>query len=457
MNLLQLDYVLLLYSLLSLAALWPYFRKLSTPRLPSPMAWAVLAGLAVVQTILVNNIDLFIDYKKAFYSTHNIAYMLMHLTFIFTAIWIIRNIRWDQALYHAILLSMCSRYFEQSLGAITSQFHIFYLSFLVDTIYRILGCLLVLFLYLMISLLLAQYVDMRRTEPIKRTRLALISFFALALEMINYLTVVINTSGTNGANPLLGMSLMEFLCGVTALIFIVYNETALSKAQEQSELNQIRVLMEKQAKQFKQRQLVTASIDRKYHDLKHHLNALKMLQTDDARQEYIAEYIDELESSINMYQSLCNTGNEILDAIFNERYMYCSQHNIQLILLVDGAAVSFIQATDMVAIFCNALDNAIEAVSSLTDPSQREITVRVTSRGNWTVLRFENFSNIPLVQENGILLTTKQDPSIHGFGFKSITYAVQKYGGHCTYSMENNIFILTILLPRPETLSTMEA
>ncbi|TWH56925.1 sensor histidine kinase YesM [Desulfitobacterium sp. LBE] len=444
-NLIQFDPVLLLYSLLGLAAFWLYFCKLGTPRLSWPRAWAALAGLALVQTVLINNIDLFLNYDNTFYSTHNFAYMLMHLGFLFAVIRMIRNIRWDQAFYHALLLSMCTRYFEQALGAVTSFFDIFYLSFRVDSVYRVFGCLLVFLLYLMVSLLLAQYVDMRGTAPLKRTRLALISVFALALEMMNYLTVVIITSEISESNAILGMSLMELLCGFTALIFIVYNEIALKKAQEQSELTQIRILMEKQAQQYKQQQIIAASIDRKYHDLKHHLNAVKALQTNEARHEYIVE----LESSINSYASFCHTGNDILDTILNEKNMYCSQHNIRLILLVDGGAVSFVHATDMVAIFSNALDNAIEAVSPLTDSSLREIIVRVTTRDNWTVLRFENHSNVPLVEENGILLTTKQDSSIHGFGFKSISYAVQNYGGHCTYAMEKDLFVLNILLARP--------
>ncbi|MEM5770834.1 MAG: ATP-binding protein, partial [Bacillota bacterium] len=346
----QFDPFLLLYSLLGLAAFWLYFCKLGTPRLSWPRAWAALTGLALVQTVLINNINLF-NYDNTFYSTHNFAYMLMHLGFLFAVIRMIRNIRWDQAFYHALLLSMCTRYFEQALGAVTSYFDVFYLSFRVDSVYRVFGCLLVFLLYLMVSLLLAQYVDMRGTAPLKRTRLALISVFALALEMMNYLTVVIITSEISESNAILGMSLMELLCGFTALIFIVYNEIALRKAQEQSELNQIRILMEKQAQQYKQQQIIAASIDRKYHDLKHHLNAAKMLQTNEARHEYFAE----LESSINSYASFCDTGNDILDTILNEKSMYCSQHNIRLILLVDGGAVSFVHATDMVAIFSNAL------------------------------------------------------------------------------------------------------
>lgn len=442
---LHFDPILLLYFLLGMASFWLYFRKLGTARLPRYWSFTVLAVAALIHTVLINNIAFFVKGNN-FYSTHNFAYALLHLSFLFAVILIIRNIRWDQAFYHALLFFMCTRYFDNALGVVTGFLNIFYLNFSIDAAHRILGLLLVSALYLIISLLLAQYVDMREAAPLKRARLTLISFFALALEMMNYLTVVTISPQLSKSNAMLGMALMELLCGFTALIFIIYNEISLQKAQEQSELNQIRLLMEKHVQQYKQQQNVAFTIDRKYHDLKHHLDAVKALKTNEARQNYIAE----LETSIKNYETFCYTGNEILDTILGEKLLYCSQHNIRLIMLVDGDAVSFVHPTDLVAIFGNALDNAIEAVSPLEGASLREIIVRAVVRDNWIVLRFENHSSAPLVEKNGILLTTKQDSSLHGFGFKSISYVAKKYGGHCTYTMENNLFVLTVLLARPQ-------
>jgi hypothetical protein len=448
---LQLDPLLLLFSLLEVLALWFYIRKLGSPRLSQIQAYALLAAVALFQTIFLNNIAFYT--QNDFYNTHHFSFVFLQLGLLFLCIWSIRRVHWDQALYHALVISLIPRYFEHALGDVTVYLDIFYLSLTNPIIYRVLGCLLVFLLYLTICLLLPRFIDMKGTATIQRSRLALLGVFALALEMINFVTVQI-TAPRLPLPYLLALALLELMCGFTALIFIVYNETLLQKAREQSELNQIRLLMEKQAQQYKQQQSITSSIDRKYHDLKHHLDALKVLKASEARFDYIAE----LESGIRNYEATCNTGNEILDIILNEKLFYCSQHNIQLILMVSGEAVSFVQTTDLVAIFSNAIDNAIEAVSTLNDPALREIIVRAAVRNNWTVLRFENHCNHPLLAENGILRTTKEDASIHGFGFKSIAHAAKNYGGHCTYSLDGDLFVLNILLacPKNETLNRQD-
>ena len=180
--LIQFDPVLPLFSLLEMAAFWFYFRKLGRPRLPLPLAWMVLVASALIQTLALSNIELFS--QGNIYFTHYFSFMVMHLGLIFLSVWAIRAIRWDQAFYHALLISMCTRYFEHALGDVTISLKIFYLDTTLATSSRVLGCSLVFLLYLTICLLLSRYVDMRGSDAIKHSRLILIGVFALTLDML---------------------------------------------------------------------------------------------------------------------------------------------------------------------------------------------------------------------------------------------------------------------------------
>lgn len=51
------------------------------------------------------------------------------------------------------------------------------------------------------------------------------------------------------------------------------------------------------------------------------------------------------------------------------------------------------------------------------------------------------------MNEHGILPTSKADKDNHGFGIKSICYAVQKYDGSVNFGVKNNWFELSILIP----------
>ena len=44
-------------------------------------------------------------------------------------------------------------------------------------------------------------------------------------------------------------------------------------------------------------------------------------------------------------------------------------------------------------------------------------------------------------------VTTKHDKKNHGFGIKSIDYAVKKYNGMITFGVENDMFEIKILIP----------
>ena len=143
-----------------------------------------------------------------------------------------------------------------------------------------------------------------------------------------------------------------------------------------------------------------------------------------------------------IYDAMVETGNEILDTVLTEKSLICEARGITLTCVADGECLSFMDAVDIYAIFGNALDNAIEAVSALEDPDRRSIAVMVFARANLVFLQLENYYSGSLQFDGTLPATTKQqEAGYHGFGLKSIRYTAEKYGGFLTAQNEDDIFL----------------
>ncbi|MGM9537155.1 MAG: GHKL domain-containing protein, partial [Candidatus Onthomonas sp.] len=165
-------------------------------------------------------------------------------------------------------------------------------------------------------------------------------------------------------------------------------------------------------------------INRKCHDLKHQVAALKYISDPERKNEVI----DSLQSSVMIYDSVAETGNEILDTVLTEKSLICGKHEIALSCIADGKQLAFLDPVDLYTLVGNALDNAIEAVLPLSAP-ERLIRIRVQKKAGLVFLRIENPYSGSLTLRDGLPVTHKEDRQNHGFGLKSIRDIVEKYHG----------------------------
>ena len=113
--------------------------------------------------------------------------------------------------------------------------------------------------------------------------------------------------------------------------------------------------------------------------------------------------------------------------------------------MIDGKTISFMNSTDVYALFGNLLDNAIESVLKEPDEEKRIISLLVSEKNGGTYIHMENYCGEPVTFENGFPVTTKNDKAYHGFGVRSIRYLADKYEGNLLMRMEKERFITDIL------------
>lgn len=209
------------------------------------------------------------------------------------------------------------------------------------------------------------------------------------------------------------------------------------------ELENIQTILHNQYTQYQQSQKTLDMINYKYHDLKHHIIALRAEQDMDKRNEYL----DKMEAEIINYEAQNKTGNKVLDTLLTSKGMDCQQHGISFTCVADGSAFNFMEVMDICSIFGNALDNAIECEKKINAKEKRMIHVNAYSKKDFLIIKIENYYEGTLHFDKDLPVTTKKKSEFHGYGLKSLKYTVHKYKGEVDISATDNWFCLKILIP----------
>lgn len=229
-------------------------------------------------------------------------------------------------------------------------------------------------------------------------------------------------------------------------ILVVSGAFKLSDNQKkQIELEQnnriLQSMIEEKANQQKLAKETIDIINMKAHDMKNQISVLKNLN-----QAEQSSYIDEMSKSIDIYNDIAKTGNDVLDIVLTQKSLLCTSKHIKFTYICDGVPFQKMDPMDATALFANLLDNAVEAVEK-EDEENRIIKLNANIKGNFICIHMENYCNKDIKFANGVPQTGKEDKSKHGFGTKSIMYIAQKYNGNVTFSYKENIFSVNILMP----------
>ena len=185
-------------------------------------------------------------------------------------------------------------------------------------------------------------------------------------------------------------------------------------------------------------------MNHRLHDMKHQIAAISQMENGGSRRD---AYVHELESILHAAETYAETGNEALDTILTEKGLYCKTHAIQWSCVADGSFLTFMDVVDLYTLMGNALDNAVESVEKTEDEKKRFISVNIRQEKGFALIQIKNHMEGKLHFRENLPVTSKDDAANHGFGIKSIRSIVEKYHGTMTVTADNNIFVLTILIP----------
>ncbi len=202
-------------------------------------------------------------------------------------------------------------------------------------------------------------------------------------------------------------------------------------------------LMQQQSKEmllhYQERELSQQNVRKLYHDIKNHLVVLKELP-----QREQSTYLQNIQKVISDYEKIPSTGSQVLDVILSDKMALMDtlgirfSHNLQL------DDTMRLENIDIVTIFGNAIDNAIEACIQIP-MGERFIKINSASGRGMLIVKI---SNPTILNDAKNLKTRKQDQDDHGIGLQNIKMSIDKYHGEMVTDIHDEVFSLSILLPQ---------
>lgn len=178
------------------------------------------------------------------------------------------------------------------------------------------------------------------------------------------------------------------------------------------------------------------------HDLRGHLQMLQSLQEGNQRRK-MELYLDALQAETNRIQELEFTGNQAADIVLANQKARAQELGIPFVCEGAFPWLDYLTPMEVCSLLSNLLDNAYDA-------SMAEMEPDINIRGGvqeyfWTLVVSNRAEKECKIHDNRMSSTKGKH---HGMGLGIVEQIIEKYGGICSFTWENQRFFCKILFPR---------
>lgn len=278
-----------------------------------------------------------------------------------------------------------------------------------------------------------------------RRSLYLFGSFPLIYYVFDYTTTIYTGFLYSGAKII-----VEFFPSVLSLFFIVFVIVYNNEMQRRTRLELDNIMLETRSEQAANEIFTLQQVQQQTaiyrHDMRHHLaliyNLLESGESDKAM-EYIRQTQKDIEGIVPIRYCKNGTINLVLSAFATK----AEQSGVAMDVEAEVPENLPFSDTEICTLLANGLENAIDAASGAgTDPESEFPTVRVkcqVHKGNLLILIENTFPGQAEIK-NGLPYTNKEG---HGYGVKSIKMLVDRHKGYYSFSAEEGLFTVKIVLP----------
>ncbi len=289
------------------------------------------------------------------------------------------------------------------------------------------------FLILICELLAERIVDVRRkTENIRNLSLGLVPLCSIGMLCAMIYTESSTETGLVIAS--IGLILVNFftfyLYNILSDAFFHQYENKMMRQAIQGYSNQLDIMLQGEEKVKSLR-----------HDMKHHMNELKILATKNENRA-IEKYIDSMGEFISNPNEIVSSGNLEIDSVMNYMLIKAKQElrtvNIN-VRLPKAVSHSF----DINVILGNLLENGIEAARQT---EEKRLDVNIELQQGFLRIQIENSYNGKLEKRQQKLITTKGEKGLHGIGLENVRKIVEKHDGIMDICPNGDMFRVMLIL-----------
>ena len=224
---------------------------------------------------------------------------------------------------------------------------------------------------------------------------------------------------------------------IICFTFVFIQFLLMSITFKESEKKLIELSYQSKISEFHQIQESIELINLKCHDLRHQIRAAKIQGSIDPA------FIDDVTKSIKIYDNHMDTGNSELNMILMD-YKFRSQSlGIETTFVADGSCISFMDRQDIISLFSNLIENAMEYEVNIQNDSKYIY---------FSLMKKNGFINIICENPIGLEINkTAKDRRYHGFGTLSMKAIAKKYDGCYTVNQDEKIYRVIITFPDRES------
>lgn len=178
------------------------------------------------------------------------------------------------------------------------------------------------------------------------------------------------------------------------------------------------------------------------HDLRGHMQMLQSLQESNQKRR-MELYLESLQTETDRIRELEFTGNQAADIVLSHQKKRAGETGIPFVCEGAFPWLDELKPMEVCSLLSNLLDNAYDASTKEKEP---DICVQGGMQEHFWTLVVSNRAEKERKIRNNRLSSTKG--GFHGMGLGIVEQIVEKYGGICRFSWEDQRFICRILFPR---------
>ena len=374
---------------------------------------------------------LFICYSLLFLCSLNESFWINFFAFFiinFIFIFFMYNLKWLTAFFHAFVITIIMVLSELGILILLSYFiPDFYDN---ETYFRNVIILSVpsKILYFLILQSISLFIKKRKTRELSSDQSTL---FLVVFPLISGFIALVLTAVCMKVSLSLFLDILITISVILLLafnIFFAWFHTSIQEKNQKFLEMQIRLQKEYDTVKYfdalwkqdeKQKILI--------HDIRKHLLSIAELN-EQKETKKIASYIDQIVQSSDLQSSVRSCDNDLLNTILFRFKQQYKEFGISFITNIQSNCIDFLPEYDMTALFCNLLENALDATKNLKN-SFIELNVTAHNSNEVIITMINSCQKDPFSGKGRRLVSTKKNKWRHGYGMTSIQHVITKFDG----------------------------
>ena len=234
---------------------------------------------------------------------------------------------------------------------------------------------------------------------------------------------------------------MPLFLAITFMVFCsVYYKEYEQKTEAQRKEQIIRLTVEQQSKKIQAVKHSEQEIRLIRHDMRLLLSSLAVSIENgehEKAQQMIASYTSHIDGT--RLEHFCNI--DTVNYVLSDYASKCEAEKIPFLFDVTLDSIH-VDEVSFCSILSNGLDNAFNAQMMLP-PAQRKIKLMLKYSDGRLLISIKNPCARKIIFSDGLPVSDKKG---HGYGTQSIRFLTERLGGNCQFSLQNDVFILRIIL-----------